>query len=66
LRRCLTLLDENPHMARLHEEFSRPVRIHHHGRHYIIYRPERDGVKILRILHDSMDIARHLRNFRRS
>lgn len=30
-------------------------------RHVIVYRAERDLVVVLRVLHDAMDIARHLR-----
>jgi len=30
-----------------------------HG-HYIIYRPMNDGIFVLRILHGTMDIPRHL------
>ncbi|GAB4532875.1 MAG: type II toxin-antitoxin system RelE/ParE family toxin [Amphiplicatus sp.] len=65
LRACLKLVGENPHMGRLYEEFVRPVRIHHHGRHYVVYRPQNDAAMILRILHDGMDVKRHLSNLRR-
>lgn len=30
------------------------------GRHFIIYQPRKGAVLIVRILHDSMDIARHI------
>jgi toxin ParE1/3/4 len=30
------------------------------GRHLIFYRMAQDGIKIIRILHDSMDIESHL------
>lgn len=31
-----------------------------HPRHVVIYRADGDGVVILRVLHDSMDLPRHL------
>jgi len=35
-------------------------RKHHVGRHLIFYRQADEAVEIIRILHDSMDIERHL------
>lgn len=38
----------------------RTMRMARPGRHLILYRIETDCVTVIRILHDSMDIARHL------
>lgn len=44
----------------LRNEFEPPVRIHHHGRHLIVYQNQNEHILIIRILHDSMDIEQHL------
>jgi len=41
-------------------QFTPPVRLSHHGIHLIVYHIEDNHIVIIRILHDSMDIARHL------
>lgn len=62
LEDCIKLLCETPLMCRERIEFAPAVRIHHHGSHLIIYLIQRDHILIVRILHDSMDIQRHLKN----
>jgi toxin ParE1/3/4 len=57
---CFQLLSETPLICRERTEFTPPVRIHHHGRHLIIYVIRDDFILIIRILHDSMDLPRHL------
>ena len=54
------LLSETPLICRERTEFIPPVRIHHHGRHLIIYVIRGDLILIVRVLHDSMDLSRHL------
>ena len=60
LEDCFQLLSETPLISRECEEFSPPVRIHHHGRHLVIYMIQDGQILIVRILHDSMDIQQHL------
>ncbi len=36
------------------------LRCSHVGRHLIFYRPVVGGIEVIRILHDSMDVDRHL------
>lgn len=60
LEGCFQLLSETPLISRERTEFTPPVRIHHHGRHLIIYVSRDDFILIIRILHDSMDLPRHL------
>lgn len=60
LDRCFDLIATFPEMARERPEFNPPVRIHHHERHYIIYRIELDHVLIIRVLRGEMDLASHL------
>lgn len=59
---CIKLLSETPLTCRERTEFTPAVRIHHHGSHLIIYRIQTDHILVIRILHDSMDIQRHIKN----
>ena len=61
LESCFQLLSETPHICRERKEFNPNVRIHHHGSHLVIYIIQTDHILIVRILHDSMDILRHLK-----
>ena len=60
LRHAIGLIADNPRMAAERPEYEPPVRVHHHARHFIIYLVEEDGVLIVRVLRDSMDLTRHL------
>ena len=60
LENCFQLLGETPLICRERPEFTPPVRIHHNGRHLVIYVIQADQILIIRILHDSMDIQQHL------
>lgn len=57
---CFQLISKTPLICRERTEFSPPVRIHHHGRHLVIYLIQDDQILIVRILHDSMDIQQKL------
>ena len=59
-RECLSILAANPRLGKERPEFSPPVRIHHHAKHYIIYRIEEDALLIVRVLRDESDLTRHL------
>lgn len=54
------LLAEFPELARKREEFLPPVRIHSSGLHLVIYRPEGQGVVIIRILHAHQNLTAYL------
>ncbi|PPC92029.1 MAG: plasmid stabilization protein ParE [Methylobacter sp.] len=51
---------ENPLLCRERDEFTPPVRIHHQGRHVVLYLIEDNHIAIIRVLHDSMVIDLHL------
>ena len=53
-------LAENPDIAPKREEFDPPVRLFRYGNHLIVYRSENDGILIVRILHERMDIPANL------
>ncbi|MDP3737790.1 MAG: type II toxin-antitoxin system RelE/ParE family toxin [Hyphomonadaceae bacterium] len=61
LDRAMQLIAEFPTMARKRTGFRPPVRIHHHGSHYIVYTALKDHVRIVRVLSDQVDLGRHLR-----
>lgn len=54
-------LAENPEIGSLRDEIRSGVRSVPVGRHMIFYRQTDTGILILRILHASMDVSRHLR-----
>jgi len=56
LSNAIELLGSAPLMSHIRQEFTPPVRIHHHGSHLIIYVATEDNVEIIRVLHESMDI----------
>ena len=56
----LKFLASNPLICAERSEFVPPVRLHHHGRHLIIYTVEHDHIFIIRVLHDRVDLARHI------
>lgn len=62
LRNALNIIADNPRLAAERSEFTPPVRIHHHAKHYIIYRIENDDLLILRLLRDESDLTQHLNN----
>jgi toxin ParE1/3/4 len=52
---CIALIAENPRLGRM-ASFIRPGIFHFtHRSHSIYYKPESDGVLIVRVLHDRMD-----------
>ena len=60
LESCFELLANAPLICRERIEFTPPVRIHHRGRHLIIYIIQDDRILIIRVLRDNMDVKRHL------
>ncbi len=56
----LNTLASSPKKHRIRNAFRPPVRICHHISHMIIYTIEEDAITIIRVLHKSMDVKRHL------
>ena len=54
------LLACEPHRGRACDDIRPGYRKYHVGRHLIFYRESPEGVEIIRILHDRMDIEAHL------
>jgi len=60
LKEKCQFLADNPRLYREREEFSPPVRIHHHKKHLIIYIIEADHILIIRVLHEGMETEQYL------
>lgn len=56
LEQTMLLLAETPLICRERDELTPPVRIHHHSHHMIVYEAVPDGINIVRVLHESMDV----------
>jgi toxin ParE1/3/4 len=57
---CFSLLAHEPHRGHSCDDIRPGYRKYHVGRHLIFYRESPDGIEIIRILHDRMDIEAHL------
>ncbi|WP_430396805.1 type II toxin-antitoxin system RelE/ParE family toxin [Ferrovibrio sp.] len=55
------LLAENPHLGVRRDEFSRPLFSSLAGRHLIFYRADDTAIRIIRVMHQSMDHRRRLK-----
>jgi Plasmid stabilization system protein len=53
---ALDLIAGQPRICRLREEFDPPVRIYLHQRHLIVYWEINDGIEVIRVLHEGMDV----------
>ena len=57
---CLEALAENPRLGRRAERLAPNLRRFEHRAHVIFYVEDQNRVLVVRILHASMDAARHL------
>jgi len=57
---AIQLLAEQPLICRERIELVPPIRIHHHEHHLIVYLAIGDGINIVRVLHENMDVDSHL------
>ena len=60
LRAAFERIVEFPDLGREAESFGPGYRQIRQGRHIIFYTPQGDRIRIIRVLHDRMDTARHL------
>jgi toxin ParE1/3/4 len=60
IQEALTIITQDPQRGRKHKKLSSHLRYYHVGRHFIIYQIEATTVQVLRILHENMDISRHV------
>lgn len=59
LENRMVALAHHPESGRKRRDLPREPMSFHEGRHVIFYRLTRDGIEVLRVLHDSMDFTRH-------
>jgi toxin ParE1/3/4 len=57
---ALKQLAINPHLGRMAKMVRPDLFRHEHARHIVFYLIEDDGIFVVRILHCSMDIKRHM------
>lgn len=60
LRACFRMLADNPAIGKSCTTLNPPLRSHHHQRHIIFCDVFDDHVLIVRVLHERMDIERHM------
>ena len=60
LEACFLTIAENPRLGRSAEALSAGLRRIEHRSHVVFYLVDERGVLIVRILHSSMDAARHV------
>jgi toxin ParE1/3/4 len=60
LENTVDLLANNPNLGRNCNEIRGELKRHEHGRHIIFYRKRKADIFIIRIIHGSMDVKRHL------
>jgi toxin ParE1/3/4 len=56
---CCQVLADNPNIGRRCDDIRPGLRRHEHGKHILLYRQERGGILISRILHQRMLPERH-------
>lgn len=60
LEKTLMLLAEQPNLGRLQEEFKPAVHIFYHAHHLLVYQEIKGGIRVVRVLHKSMDVDAQL------
>lgn len=60
LEQVFNLLVEQPLLGRERKEFTPLVRTHVHSQHIIVYQSIQNGIRLIRVLHKSMDIETQL------
>ena len=60
LKEKCQFLADMPNLCSDRDEFSPPVKVHHHKKHLIIYVIEGDSILIVRVLHDRMNFQQHM------
>lgn len=56
---CFQTLADNSKIGRSADQLTPDLRRYEHQSHVVFYVPEGEGVLIVRVLHESMDVSRH-------
>ncbi len=59
IHRCVDQLASRRLKGKMREDVASNVKSYHVGRHVIFYVESKAGIKVARVLHDSMDFPRH-------
>jgi toxin ParE1/3/4 len=54
------MLAERPELGRNAEELARDLKRSEYRSHVVFYVPKSDGVRIVRVLHEAMDVKWHM------
>ena len=60
LNEAFETLAENPELGRIYDEVYKGLRVYPSGRHLIFYFSTDDGIDVVRVLHQRMDVPSHL------
>ena len=60
LETCFQTIADNPKVGRSADQLAPELRRYKHQSHVVFYMPERQGVLIVRVLHESRDFEQHL------
>ena len=63
IERCFGEIGRNPAAGAPRDDIKPGYRSGRAGRHLVFYRETREAIEVLRVLHQSMDLARHLSDF---
>ncbi len=61
LKKRIEALSLHPDIGRKRDSISKGLLCFHEGRHLIIYRKEKKGIVIIRVLHDRMDVPERIK-----
>jgi toxin ParE1/3/4 len=61
LKKRIEAISDNPDMGRKRDSISKGLLCYHEGRHIIIFRKEKKGIVIIRVLHDRMDVPEKIK-----
>jgi toxin ParE1/3/4 len=61
LRDVCTDLADNPELGKCRDELYKGLRVYPSGKHLVFYLIMENGIDVVRILHGSMDVQRHLK-----
>jgi toxin ParE1/3/4 len=60
IQQSLTLLADDPRLGRPCEDIRAGYRKFRSGSHFVFYRLIKDGIDVVRVLHESMDFGQYL------
>lgn len=60
LNQAFEVLAGKPQLGRLYDEVHEGLRVYPSGRHLIFFFATEDGIDVVRVLHERMDIPSHL------